>query len=603
MKKLSTITILCLLVFTFCLSGCKDDLKGDYIIEQEYQQIMEFLEEEESLSSFKWLVEQGVVKRQGEINVEGDRGEITLRYTSLLGSSGNYTVLAPDNDAVLAYANSLGRAKVEDMTATEIAEFLEFHIILSGIQLRGQKTGLFNSFGDTTMSGVRHFVDTRGGYTDIILNKESKVMATNDLSNGYLYVLDKALSYHPSTVYDYLKSTGRFNILASAIDACGIMNSRGVKLLPDTFGNVDQPHRHIPGQIIVPFFTFLAIPDQAFIEDGVTDVTSLLAFLREKNPTLSANDDQLIYDYIMYLNIKGQQNKHGGPGSQDYGRYTFQMALYETAYDQSGGGRRVYAQNMETLAPGYALSIYDRGTNPNVNLLQVNRTSVNTSGVVEFDAGMSDVSLKNGVIHELTRALPMENTGVESTKIIKECEDGFREYQTPSSAWVADLEDLRTNITTFCWNTVRYPGFTTSNPTGDQGHGVRFNANNADDWVEFIIRNVPPGRYNILINFKRDDGLCGNILPYFRNDKDAFSWKTDLQLSVLNMKQRNGSEFNPWPDTQQNYNIGTVLITEYGDYTIRFVHTNDQDGQYDSIVFLPVEENIDNGEDGEENEG
>ena len=599
MKKLSTITILCLLAFTFCFSGCKDDLKGDYIVEQEYKQIMEFLEEEPSLSSFKWLVEQGVVEREGEINVEGDRGPIVLRYSSLLGSSGNYTVLAPDNAAVLAYANKLGRSKVEDMTSKEITEFLEFHIIFSGIELRGQKTGLFNSFGDTTMSGVRHFVDTRGGYTNIILNKESKVIGTYDLSNGYLYVLDKTLSYHPSTVYDYLKSTGRFNILASAMDACNILNSKGVKFLPDTFGNVNQPHRHIPGQIIVPFFTFLAIPDQAFQADGVTDVTSLLAFLREKNPTVSTDDSQLIYDYIMYLNIKGQQNKHGGTGSQDYGRYTFQMALYESSTGE--GGRRVYAQNMETLKPGYALSIYDRSTNPNKNYLQINRTSVNTPEVVEVDASMSDLSLKNGVIHELTKALPMENTGVEPTKIIKECEDGFREYQTPSGAWVADLEDLRTNITTFCWNTVRWAGFTTSNPTGDQGHGVRFNANNADDWVEFIIRNVPPGKFNVLINFKRDDGLCGNILPYFRNDKNPFSWKTDTQLNVLNMKQKNGSEFNPWPDTQQNFNIGIVTVTEYGDYTIRFVHTNDEDGQYDSIVLVPVEEDAE--EDGENNEG
>ena len=585
MKRLSPIIFLSVLLVTAFSYGCKESLNSAYMTDEQYQLITEYFDEQPELSMFQQMVGMGVIERQGQVDLEGTPGTITIRYEVLLGTRGNYTVFAPENAAIETYLDGLGLDSVPQMSQQQVREFLDFHVILSKVALRSQRTGLFNSYADTTMSGVRHFVDVRTGFSNIMLNKEAKVIGTAEVSNGFVYHLNHVLTPHPGTVYAYLKNTGRFTLLSDAMDACNILNSRGDKLLPDTFGVADQPHPYITGSTMVPFFTFLAIPDEVFDAAGITSVAQLLAFLRAENPDLaSLSDDELIRDYIFYLNLKGQQDKRGISGSQDYGKFTFQMARYDTERDENNILVPVtYSQNLETLKPGYAINVNDLNQNALDPRLVLNGNEI------EIDNLKADVGLKNGVIHEITGVLTMDNSNLVATKTLKEIEDGFREYSTPLG-WKVNLQDIRTNLSQNVWNVVRYSRFTTSNPTSDQGHGLRFNPVNTNDWLEVILRNVPAGTYQVLFNYRQTNDASSNILVYFRNDKNPSDWRVDQRLTPVNMRQTDASSGQPSgrPDYQQNLLLGTIVCEEFGDYTLRFVHQEVKMGEYDSVVLVPV---------------
>lgn len=587
MKRLSPIIFLSVLLFTAFSYGCKESLNSAYITDEQYQLITEYFDEHPELSMFQQMVGMGVIERQGQLDLEGTPGTVTIRYEVLLGTRGNYTVFAPENDAIEAYLETLGLDSVPQMSTQQVKEFLDFHVILSKVALRSQRTGLFNSYADTTMTGVRHFVDVRTGFSNIILNKEAKVIGTAEVSNGFVYHLNHVLNPHPSTVYAYLKNTGRFEILSDAIDACNILNSRGDKLLADTFGVADQPHPYITGSTMVPFFTFLAIPDDVFEAAGISSVAQLLAWLRAENADLGAlSDDELLRDYIFFLNLKGQQDKRGISGSQDYGKFTFQMARYDTERNEENILVPVtYSQNLETLLRGYAININDLNGDALNPLLVVNGNEI------QIDNAKADVGLKNGVIHELTGVPAIGTEHLVPTKMQKEIEDGFREYSTPLG-WKQDKEDIRANLPGSVWNIVRYSRFTTSNPTSDQGHGLRYNPVNTNDWLEVILRNVPAGTYNVLFNYRQTNDASSNILVYFRNDKNPSDWRVDQRLNLVNMRQTDASSGQPSgrPDYQQNYLLGTVVCEEYGDYTLRFVHQEVKFGEYDSVILVPVDD-------------
>jgi len=107
------------------------------------------------------------------------------------------------------------------------------------------------------------------------------------------------------------------------------------------------------------------------------------------------------------------------------------------------------------------------------------------------------------------------------------------------------------------------------------------------DWIEFIIRNVVSGTYNVLLNYQRDKlNSSQNINVYFRNLKDEFSWKTQLFMAGLDMADRD--DVVNYPDYRQNQYLGTIDVSEFGDYVFRFAHVDVYSGIYDNIILEPV---------------
>jgi hypothetical protein len=142
-----------------------------------------------------------------------------------------------------------------------------------------------------------------------------------------------------------------------------------------------------------------------------------------------------------------------------------------------------------------------------------------------------------------------------------------------------------------------YPGFTASgrfevaidensaysSDLGATGYAQLFNPTDAGAWIEFIIRNVPVGKYNILLSYHRDVNFaCSNVNIYWRNNNLAFDWQSQLLLASMNMRDQKYSEYG------QDRNIGQVNVTSYGDYTLRFSHIDINFGAYDIIKLIPV---------------
>jgi hypothetical protein len=112
---------------------------------------------------------------------------------------------------------------------------------------------------------------------------------------------------------------------------------------------------------------------------------------------------------------------------------------------------------------------------------------------------------------------------------------------------------------------------------------LQFYPTDAGGWIEFVIRNVPKGNYNVLLSFRRDAIYSSNnVSVYWRNDNQAFDWKSQLLMEGLNMRD------TKYPEFGQNAKLGQVTVSTYGDYTLRFAHVDLNYGIYDLITLIPV---------------
>jgi uncharacterized surface protein with fasciclin (FAS1) repeats len=525
------VTLRVIAVFLGILSiimGCKEDEDEIMFSDELSLLITAYINSEQDLTHMSELLEKGGLDM-------------------LLNTYGSYTVLAPSDSAFEEYFSSLGIEDVDGLDTNQVKELLDFHIIFSSVILKAQNTGLLG-LADTTVSGIRHFVDLSQGIDHIVLNKTAFVYNTAEVSNGIVYSIDEVLVPHPDNIYDYLIATGEFTIMAEAFAAAG---------LKDTLQKISQPFvlSDIPGASFTPDITLFVEPDEVLINNGITSLQDLENSAWSNNDGQAGDKNEALIDFVKYHFISGRKT-------------TFNMYKNE---------------NLNTFARNGSTVIHvDESSDPRQPIPVLN----SSSGGITLNYSRSDVSFINGLVHQLEGVLYID-TNYMQAEVICECEDGISVVPTSSFyGYLIVYEDVKIGGRGEITNMTINQQFSSST-YDDQGMAITFTPVEEGDWIEFIIRNVVTGTYKVLFNYQRDKlNSSQNINVYFRNLEDEFSWKTQLFMAGLDMADRN--DVVNYPDYRQNQDLGTIDVSEFGDYVFRFAHVDVYSGIYDNIILEPV---------------
>ena len=609
----------------FSFSSCKEDYVERPITQKSQVMIAEYLDSRADLSLFKEIADKARKFRNYKdatgawdtiLNVP-DSVAGYIRYGALLNSYGNFTVFVPNNEAIREYLATINCTSVSQMDSIQLDEFMAAHFIQSQVTLRAYVSGTMK-ISDSTLNGVRHYVDVPGYGQDIIIDKISRVKnnaTPKETFNGYVYEITKVLTPHANYLEGYLKDAGkysesdgsRFTIMLNAFDEVGMTKS--------ILRTVRTPHRDSVMRTKAAFETFfptvLAVSDSAYAAKGITDVAGLISFIKNSTDLTSdtawtnhySSDKDLLKAYLLY---------HIVPGKNDLDRSGYNLYYYgQSCYqfcEKTGTMPTALRDSFPGLI-GYTIQTVKGDIKKPAPLL---------NGSVHMLFNKSDIFCKNGYVHELDAPLLVKkNTALQSTLFKVECEDLFFKY----IGGIGVMSTMNTpNATFFSKETIpnRFgtdaaTRFTTSKPnTGDysMGKSLVCVSDAQNSWFEYIVRDLPPsstGKYLVRINYYRANGCAGKVLVYWRNKKDAFEPVSqrikgnplnfkDVQVdNIVNGKTMDGTAdstyvigtISKYRLFNQNRYIGVVECKKLGDYAIRFLHSDAAPGNYDNLIFIP----------------
>jgi uncharacterized surface protein with fasciclin (FAS1) repeats len=548
--------LVCLCV---ALYSCSEELPdGKLYITEDQQQISAFLEERPDMT-----ITTEVLKRSG--------------YYNLFNSYGRYTFFAPTDDAWREYLTSAGKGSIDDLTDAQCVELFDFHALQTSVNLKAMRTGFF-SYNDTTMSGIQHFVDLSGGYSNIVMNKTSRVEETVELPNGFVYSVSKVFTPRVANVYDYLEAEG-YSIFAQAVEAVGLKDT-----LQRTKWYILNSPRWLQHR-----YTVFAEPDEVFRKAGINSLEQLKEAVWNRNGGDDADADAALKEFIRY-------------------HILFLWDWYVDQVNQKLTPTLFNRENLRTNA-------HDKSRVIGVTPSDPANPDPLLNGSVKLNLLRSDVGFKNGVVHELADVLYLSKDIPQCTYTF-ECAEVGRDVITSyivsagmissTSEWVLydagyDQKrgefriDANVNFSSSAYD-IYASGYAFYAIPSERGY-----------WVEFYLRNVPAGKYEVYLNYRRiKNTVSENVNAYMRKFGDAYDYTTQkLNRTVLNMSQDektvNGVAVLV-PEFNQNVLLGTafrhqevggqtekVEELEAGDYVIRFVHSDMKPAYYDNIILKLVE--------------
>lgn len=204
-----------LLTATLSLTGCKENISDEaYAIKSE-QTLTDYIGEAENLTLIKALFDEVKLGRTDNASV----------LTSVLSARGNYTVFAPNDEAVTAYIKSL--TGNENATIADLSDDQKQQIALNCIIDNGTsnayETADFPTDGSTfSTSNLKDRrlsceQDDNNEYiingTSTVITKESNV----ELSNGMLHVVDQVISPSTKSVAELIQSADNMTIMGKLL--------------------------------------------------------------------------------------------------------------------------------------------------------------------------------------------------------------------------------------------------------------------------------------------------------------------------------------------------------------------------------------------------
>ena len=185
---------------------------------------MDYISDDPNLSDIKSLFEQ----------VKLGKASNASTLSSVLAARGNYTVFAPNNDAVRAYVQQLnGTTDLSSLTEEQKQQIALNCIIDNGTSNAyesadfpiGGNTFSTSNLRDRRLSCTQDSVDQA-----FVINGDAKCIETNhEVSNGYLHVVDHVISPSTNSVAELVQKAGNMRIMGRLLALTGWADSLSVK--------------------------------------------------------------------------------------------------------------------------------------------------------------------------------------------------------------------------------------------------------------------------------------------------------------------------------------------------------------------------------------
>ncbi len=288
----------------------------------------------------------------------------------LLGIRGPYTIMLPNNDAMVAFYIANGKNSLEEFDINFLNNLIRNHLITNEISTADVGLGALrdtNAIGD--------YLVTEFDGSDIIVNKHSKIIDRDvRLANGYVQVIDRVIDPVTKDIYALLAENPSYKIFADGLSMTGLKDTLQVVYFP--FGNRTARTR----------FTILAVPDSVYQRNGINSIADLIQ-------STGANPDSLTYlnnPFYRYMEYHCLNNT--------YYLNTFESTLYPILSSDNNVSM--------TIDTDYKINLFPK-----------------TQKYTAFIVPASNTPAKNGAIHAINGLLPVIEP--EPVPIIFETTDFF----------------------------------------------------------------------------------------------------------------------------------------------------------------------------------
>lgn len=290
------------------LTSCLEDPNESNLYTKMGKTIEDFLQENnDQLSMFN-----AIMKRTG--------------YDRTMAAYGQYTCFAPVNEGVQEYLdslladpkgkldshgnkNGLTSATVEGMSDSLCLDFVKLHLC------DGEYTTLKMGGGASVSTMLDRIistsVDAKGNTLLGDLNPATIILENNEMENGYVHVVNKAVTFSSKKIPDVLEADGRFTIFTEALQKTGLEYVIGKDCLtekPETYDMGDDHNDTNGSSLYYPKtckirYTLFAETDAVLKKYGINNFNDLVEKCKEWYGSSSVADGGW-YDYPGEMGLK-----------------------------------------------------------------------------------------------------------------------------------------------------------------------------------------------------------------------------------------------------------------------------------------------------------
>jgi len=576
MKKSYFISHICFsaLIMALAMSSCQKNVME--IVISNDKQIDEVMEEQTSLNLSEFLA---------ILDLSGMR--------STVHAYGNYALFAPNNDAVNAYLQQIGKSSVNDLSKDEAAAIIKYHLLNVTDLTDSVTTATFVNGRMSYPTFAGSYLTTKQEGENIRVNRQALILSPRDIraSNGYLHIIDRVLT-PPDPVTESITERVRalpanFSLMKEAFERSGMAETLAAN----------------PTGV---WKTFFIQDNDAFAAAGINNMDELISVLQTNTPAVG-NVDTLLYNYIAYHTVPSLE-------------YVADLLV---------------VSNLNTMVKNQVItftrSINDIETQILLNELKLGQTT-EPGILLDRNSDFSDWTCSNGVIQKINGNIQIVVRSAyrvywdiaEQPEIM-----ALRNFRKPGCAVdynEGDLSELTFHAKSSApvpYNQVHYycgtvpQSFAAFDEKSQYVYAdyLRFNLDlNAIQWMELktpvLIGSDEGVQYKVWICYRRElecnlktsfkqDGYDDQILPYIfdmslymPNPYDSAAGNTPETVEQDGWKIYNAKKYN---SVVCSYLLGTIKVYTTGRHTLRLEPTTNrrvaQQGSVDLIEFIPVDEN------------
>ncbi len=326
--------ILYLFVAVAMLSACGDDLENqNFTISEE-------------LPVSTWLSENGYTSWASIL-------EYTGLYSTINLDAGNYTVFAPDNDAVSKFLADNQYNSIQDIDKDYATLLVKYHTI-AGKQY-SQVDFANDVLPDTTATGDRLTVtfDDMGEY---YVNASARISHFDiQATNGMLFIIDEVLVPITEYIYDNVSANTEWSLFNELLAVTGTDSL----IMKPKFGRAAN-------------YTLFVVPNSVYAANGIDNITALA-------DSLDAGNDRTAWKTVANPMYR-------------YAAYHFVSTVYSTA--------DMAVEDVKTVETKAEASFIEFQEVDGVSYVNYDKSSA-----VGAEISEGNITAKNGVIHVITTPL------------------------------------------------------------------------------------------------------------------------------------------------------------------------------------------------------
>lgn len=206
----------------------------------------------------------------------------------LLKIRGPFTVLLPDNEAMMEYYTLKGVGGLDDFSEAFCEELCRNHFIANFIS-----TGDIGLGALPYENGLGDYLVTEFVGSDIIISKSAKIIKRDIYcANGIIQILNKVLDPVTQDIFTVVSSDPSYAIFSEGLRLTGLMDTLRITSFP--YGNGEARTR----------FTLLAVADSIYKRYGINNVEELIEWCGA-NPESITFLENPFYRYIEYHCLNG----------------------------------------------------------------------------------------------------------------------------------------------------------------------------------------------------------------------------------------------------------------------------------------------------------